>query len=395
MVRPRLVEEGVPIVDQQQQQNDYHHHEEDTMNLDFPDRTAHHYHHHYEPQKQQQQQHQHGTCSSSLQKAADSSSSSRKGRYNNHHQNRRQGGYVDEKVIAKERSYHFEIGGQDENNKNDMMTEMSSSSNFIEHSDNHPFGRSSKQSSASIMQPNTARPTRIEIGADTRVLERMEGVQDHGYKSPMVVLDGANIAYAYSQALFGNSTNTKLIPNAVGIHIVCQYLERINIRIVVVLKRSYYNTNHQHSDWFQLIENYLLPKNMLLLAPSSDDDDAYCLSVAQIENKKQSIRPIEMGPGYAYIISNDLYRDAQARSTTNGTSSCNLSHYLNCSVRTNMMNQLNNNTKDDGIIDEVYGPGRISYSFVDMGTMDDHGDKILDFVPNPRHPLIQWIESST
>lgn len=394
MVRPRLVEEGVPIVDQQQQ-NDYHN-EDDTMNLDFPDAAAHHYHH-YQPQKQQQ--HQHGTCSSSLQKAADSSSSSRKGRYT-HHQNQKQGGFIDEKVVTKERSYHFEIGGQDENNKNDtmMMTEMTSSSNFIEHSDNHPFGRSSKPSlsiPASIMQP-TARPTRIEIGADTRVLERMEGVQDHGYKSPMVVLDGANIAYAYSQALFGNSTNTKLIPNAVGIHIVCQYLERINIRIVVVLKRSYYNTNHQHSDWFQLIENYLLPKNMLLLAPSSDDDDAYCLSVAQIENKKQSIRPIEMGPGYAYIISNDLYRDAQARSTNNGTS-CNLSRYLNCSVRTNMtmMNQLNNNTKDDGIIDEVYGPGRISYSFVDMGTMDDHGDKILDFVPNPSHPLIQWIESST
>ena len=40
-----------------------------------------------------------------------------------------------------------------------------------------------------------------------------------------------------------------------------------------------------------------------------------------------------------------------------------------------------------------HGPGRISFAFCDMGTMDDHGDRILDFVPNPRHPLVIWVES--
>ena len=37
--------------------------------------------------------------------------------------------------------------------------------------------------------------------------------------------------------------------------------------------------------------------------------------------------------------------------------------------------------------------GRISYTFVDMGQLDDYGDRQLEIVPNPRHALIAWIEA--
>jgi hypothetical protein len=39
------------------------------------------------------------------------------------------------------------------------------------------------------------------------------------------------------------------------------------------------------------------------------------------------------------------------------------------------------------------GPGRISYAFCDMSSIDDHGDRILDFIPNPRHSLVAWVEN--
>jgi hypothetical protein len=39
------------------------------------------------------------------------------------------------------------------------------------------------------------------------------------------------------------------------------------------------------------------------------------------------------------------------------------------------------------------GAGRISYTFGDVGTMNDRGEHILDFIPNPRHPLVLWMEA--
>ena len=47
---------------------------------------------------------------------------------------------------------------------------------------------------------------------------------------------------------------------------------------------------------------------------------------------------------------------------------------------------LNNGASKDN------GPGRISYAFCDLGNIDDFGDQVLDFVPNPRHPLVIWTE---
>jgi hypothetical protein len=112
-----------------------------------------------------------------------------------------------------------------------------------------------------------------------------------------------------------------------------------------------------------------------------DDDDAYALTIAMRENSRARRR--QHGP--AYVLSNDLFRDAQQRDalqqrqywhvnsgTTGGSTS--LKEWL---------------MHGD---DPSLGPGRISYSFADMGRMDDHGDRQLDIIPNPRHPLVAWIE---
>ena len=100
---------------------------------------------------------------------------------------------------------------------------------------------------------------------------------------------------------------------------------------------------------------------------ATDDDDAYALTIARREEMRSLSKRNGEGPGF--VLSNDLFRDAQARD-----SSGSLLQWLK---------QGRN---------ETVGPGRISYTFGDMGTMNDRGERILDFIPNPRHPLVIWME---
>ena len=115
------------------------------------------------------------------------------------------------------------------------------------------------------------------------------------------------------------------------------------------------------------ILNALQSKGLIVSSPAADDDDAYALTIARREEGR-SLRRNGQGPGF--ILSNDMFRDAQARD-----SSGILKHWLNVGR------------------DETVGPGRISYSFADMGTWNFHGERELDFVPNPRHPLVVHIEN--
>jgi hypothetical protein len=69
------------------------------------------------------------------------------------------------------------------------------------------------------------------------------------------------------------------------------------------------------------------------------------------------------------VLSNDMFRDAQGRDSTGQVRA-----WLTAG-----------HSKDTG-------PGRISFAFCDMGTMNDYGETELDIVPNPRHPLVAWIE---
>lgn len=223
--------------------------------------------------------------------------------------------------------------------------------------------------------------THIEIGADTRPTERMEGVEDHSIKSPLVVFDGANIAYAYAQAMQGPSliahSNSKLQPDARGIVVAFEYFHSAGLRVSIVLPQSYFRNKQQlhQQQTDSTLEILKTVKDYIVAAPPTDDDDAYALTIAQRENRRVYHHQSSSGgssSSHGFVLSNDLFRDAAARDETGQ-----LQEWLTV-----------------GFADGT-GPGRLSYAFCDMGSLDDYGDRQLDFVPNPRHPLVVYIESNT
>jgi Zc3h12a-like Ribonuclease NYN domain len=187
----------------------------------------------------------------------------------------------------------------------------------------------------------------------------MEGVEDLSLKQPLVVLDGANVAYGYNLTEKGP-------PNVRGILVAVQYWRHYHIRVLVVLPQPWFHNAHDMA-----ILLAVLPPSLLVAAPSRDDDDAYALQIAMRENARARERSRSTGrlEGLAYVISNDMFRDAQVRD-----SSGRLAEWLN-------------NTEGG-----IWGKGRISYTFANMGRLDDHGDVELDYLPNPRHPLVAWAE---
>jgi hypothetical protein len=214
-------------------------------------------------------------------------------------------------------------------------------------------------------------------------IERMEGVEDQGIKPPLVVLDGANVAYAYAAAVVGLEHVSSLAaqarnpePDSRGIQVAIRYFQQAGLRVLVVLPTSWFrskprprdtNRNSSMMETPQLeILHDLKAQGLLVAAPPTDDDDAYALLIARREQARAQGRN---GQGPGFVLSNDMFRDAAARDPTGE------------------LKQWLTSGSDD------HGPGRISYAFCDMGTMDDHGDRVLDFIPNPRHPLVTWVES--
>jgi len=234
----------------------------------------------------------------------------------------------------------------------------------------------------------------FEIGADTRVTERMQGVQDLAVKTPLIVLDGANVAYAYSQTVHvvddnrnhnhnhynGSSSSSsssnihKLEPNVTGIRVAVDYFLQVpDLRVLVVLPQVWFRSKPRGTgdaqcltQQFHALLTDLQQAGRIVASPPLDDDDAYALTIAQRENVRAAARN---GQGPGYVLSNDMFRDAQARDDSG-----------------QVREWLTRGTSDES------GPGRISFAFCDMGSKDDYGDPELDIVPNPRHPLVAWIE---
>jgi hypothetical protein len=221
---------------------------------------------------------------------------------------------------------------------------------------------------------------------DDRPIEQMEGVIDQSVKMPLVVLDGANVAYAYATAMSGlnsslgiaaivNNNNNynnkeKLEPDARGIQIATEFFIQSGVRVLVVLPQYWFRSNNNNDNNKLEILGALKTKGLIVASPPTDDDDAYALTIAQREENR-SLKEPRNGDGPGFVLSNDLFRDAQQRDPSGGR----LKNWLTDGRNTNV------------------GPGRISYTFGDMGTMNDRGERVLDFVPNPRHPLIVWMES--
>jgi len=213
--------------------------------------------------------------------------------------------------------------------------------------------------------------------------DKMEGVQDHGVKPALCVLDGANVAHHYAQARVGVNSVTNATqrpePDVTGILVATEYFQAVGLRVLIVLPQYWFRSKNQRTgsssgQWSDAlvkatqldILDSLLSKGLIVSSPPADDDDAYALTIARREEGR-SLRRQGQGPGF--VVSNDFFRDAQARDTTGI-----------------LMGWLKSGRH------ESIGPGRISYTFCDMGTMNDHGERILDFVPNPRHPLVIWSE---
>ena len=240
----------------------------------------------------------------------------------------------------------------------------------------------------------------IEIGAPPPT-ERMEGVT-LGALGPLVVMDGANLAYAYADALGGGTSygqqpgrgRGKLEPNVMGIQVAVQYFSR-HVRVLVVLPASYVKIKprdgsttsnaHMETEQWDLLQQ-LKQEGKLVLAPPTDDDDAYVLTIGlrectrQQQKQDQDQQQQQHLPHFlgAYCLSNDLYRDAQDRNPR-------LREWLNGNSRGGTQQQQQHKQQHQQ-------QGRISFAFVDMGQVDDHGERVLDIVPNPRHDIVSWIE---
>lgn len=233
--------------------------------------------------------------------------------------------------------------------------------------------------------------------------ERMEIDDIHLQRLPIVIMDGANVAYAYAQATGTNSTSlnttsydkNSIEPNFLGIEIAVSYFMRAGCRVQVVVPQYFHRrkprggNNHSANALAaspQLdILNKLKDQNILCCSPPADDDDSYSIAIARridakfCERRKGSSLSTYAHThwstsndltsiGGAFILSNDLFRDAQKRDTSGD-----FAQWL-------------------GGDDDMGLTKRLSYSFAELGSINKYGDLQLDFIPNPRHPLVAMIE---
>jgi len=270
--------------------------------------------------------------------------------------------------------------------------------------------------------------------------ERME-VEDIIPLPPLIVIDGANVAYAFGKAKSsgnnivtldrpgtsgnassysrqGSSFGRSFQADAEGIVIACKYFMDSGCRVQVVLPAPWLQTKSQRrngssyhgadepspslSEMTPQLEvlHSLREGGLLCAAPANDDDDSYAILLARREDaraarrrgggqagsKSSGSKPksiLEQGGGF--VLSNDQFRDAQSRDRSSSPPT-GLDEWLEGKKRNSSRLQDRSQTKI---------PGRISYSFGDIGTMDQYGDKQLDIICNPRHPLVEEIEQNT
>jgi len=319
------------------------------------------------------------------------------------------------------RNYHkpstsFVIGGKVNESQEDkhihsdgnveMETENPHHDNFIRQTTHSSFTPPDdfSQTSRSINRPSTS----LIIGEilnesqeGTADVTRME-IDDILPKPPLIVVDGANIAYAYAKAVGLNGEYSSLArnlsgggvePDVQGIHICASYFANAGCRIQVVLPVHWMKKKPRANDRYQngnaqmitsqidILQN-LEDNNILCCSPPADDDDAYVIAMARREDGRARRKNIHYtssscsdtisAAGGAFVLSNDFFRDAMARDSTGE-----LKYWLNGSGTSQL---------------PFCPPGRISFSFCNLGSMNEYGDPQLDFMPNPRHKLIETIE---
>ena len=79
--------------------------------------------------------------------------------------------------------------------------------------------------------------------------ERMEGVISLDAKEPLVVMDGANVAYAYADAMASaGTTNNKPEPDCRGLQVAANYFLQSGIRVLIVLPAPWFRLKPRAGD---------------------------------------------------------------------------------------------------------------------------------------------------
>ena len=239
--------------------------------------------------------------------------------------------------------------------------------------------------------------------------------------SPLVILDGANIAYNYydcvNPSLHSHSSKRRQ-PDSRGIRIAIDYFVYHHCRVQAVVPVSWYQLKPRPADQYHLhnrsrgdsdarmvteeVEELRLlrQRGLLVAIPPGDDDDAYALALARREDERlltaaagqedEGMMMLEdktvqhfLLPLGGYIVSNDMFHDAIRRDEKK------LCHH-----------ELSLNMRSSISLKGWLMKRRISYSFANVGTtttttttqIDTSSDIQLDFVPNPRSDLIEAID---
>lgn len=221
---------------------------------------------------------------------------------------------------------------------------------------------------------------------------------DTTLRLPLIVLDGANIAYSYARENHPHN-GTKFAPDYRGIDIAVKYFLHSKFlndyfRIQVVIPAQWMRSKPRavdasienalmQTDQLDILQN-LKRNNMVFEAPPRDDDDAYVLTIARRADYHTHNFPTSNMQHYfplkgGYVVSNDLFRDAITRDTDAITRERHLKKNYNIEY-----------SEVVSLRHWLESGGRISYSFFNFGITGDAVD--LVFQPYPRHSLIEAIE---
>ena len=225
-------------------------------------------------------------------------------------------------------------------------------------------------------------------------------------QTPLIVIDGANISYSYAESLDPSSSslqhNSNRSPNPHGIRLAIDYFLKHRCRVQAVVPTSWYRLrprNKNEGDAKMVTDEVeelriLREQGFFVACPPGDDDDAYAIALARREDDRQNetksqheedetmmsmdnectdVIPASLLGGY--ILSNDFFHDAVRREEQARTEQ----HHFYSARGSSLRAWLNQN--------------RISYSFANVG-QTFQGQAELEFLPNPRHQLIECIEAS-
>ena len=224
--------------------------------------------------------------------------------------------------------------------------------------------------------------------------------------SPLIVIDGANIAYNYAESLDpsasslqhnnNNNRRHKRQPNPRGIRLAIDYFLKNNCRVQAVVPTSWYRLRPRDknegdakmvTDEVEELRS-LREQGFLVACPPGDDDDAYAIALARREENRRSDDAMmsiddDEDTGFpaallgGYILSNDFFHDAVRREEQSDRAE--EQHLSSLRGRKSTLR-------------EWLNQHRISYSFANVG-QTFHGQVELEFLPNPRHPLIECIDA--